>query len=66
MDACITKTQFIPRNLPKPAEFQAYLRGLGISEDSHVVFYDRDDGKVIITAAAPRACFVLKVSNTSN
>ncbi len=53
----VTKTREIPRNLPTPAIFEGYVCSLGVSEDTHVVLYDHDDGDIqgILTASAPRA-----------
>ena len=62
LDAGISRTQFIPRNLPEPAFFQQYVRGLGIGADSNVVCYDRDDGVIMQTTGAPRTRFTFKVS----
>lgn len=59
--ACVERTQYIPRNLPEPRSFQEYLRSLGVNQDSHVIVYDRDDGKEIITGSGPRIWFILRV-----
>lgn len=41
LNACVTPTALIPRNLPDPACLQEYIRSLGINKDDDVILYDR-------------------------
>ncbi len=53
-------TRLIPRGLQELDVFQSYVRSLGISKESHIVVYDRDE-KHRITGAAPRAWWTFRV-----
>ena len=56
-----TPTAFIPRGLPDVKSFEDYLTRLGVSNDHHIVLYDRSAAGFF---AASRAWFLLKVIQT--
>jgi len=53
-----TPTAFIPRGLPDVKSFEDYLTRLGVSNNHHIVLYDRSAAGFF---AASRAWFLLKV-----
>lgn len=53
-----TPTAFIPRGLPDVKSFEDYLTRLGVSNDHHIVLYDRSAAGFF---AASRAWLLLKV-----
>ncbi len=61
LDHGVTKTREIPRNLPDPTIFENYVCSLGVSEDTHVVVYDHNDGDKITTASAARTWWLLRL-----
>ncbi|CAF1505014.1 unnamed protein product [Adineta ricciae] len=52
-----TPTAFIPRGLPDVKSFEDYLTRLGVSNDHHIILYDRSANGFF---AASRAWFLLK------
>ena len=62
LNACTEPTRLIPRAIPEQEAFQKYLRSLGVSQDSHIVVYDRDDFDKTTTASAPRTWWTFRVS----
>jgi 3-mercaptopyruvate sulfurtransferase SseA len=59
---CTTPTKQIPRGLPEIKCFEAYLSRLGITNDHHIVLYDRSPMGFY---ASSRAWWVFKVSNSN-
>jgi thiosulfate/3-mercaptopyruvate sulfurtransferase len=51
-------TAFLPRGLPDVPAFEEYLASLGISNDDHIILYDRSAPGLF---AAARAWFLLRV-----
>lgn len=50
--------KFIPKNIPKLKEFEEYISSLGISNDHHVIIYDRSEFGFF---TAPRAWYLFKL-----
>lgn len=60
---CTTPTEFLPRGLPDANGFAEYLTKLGVSNDDHVVLYDRSPAGFF---AAGRAWVILKAYGVSH
>ncbi|CAF3910046.1 unnamed protein product [Rotaria sp. Silwood2] len=58
-----TPTAFIPRGLPDVKSFEDYLTRLGVSNEDHIVLYDRSAAGFF---AAGRAWFLLKTYGVDN
>ncbi|CAF4683284.1 unnamed protein product [Rotaria sp. Silwood1] len=58
-----TPTAFIPRGLPNVKSFEDYLTRLGVSNEDHIVLYDRSSAGFF---AAGRAWFLLKTYGVDN
>lgn len=57
-----TPTAFLPRGLPDVPAFEEYLASLGVSNDDHIILYDRSAAGLF---AAARAWFLLRVCTQS-
>lgn len=55
-----TPTAFLPRGLPDVKKFEERLGNMGISNEDHIVLYDRSSAGFF---AAGRAWFLFKVHN---
>ncbi|CAF0782002.1 unnamed protein product [Rotaria sordida] len=58
-----TPTAFMPRGLPDVKSFEDYLTRLGVSNEDHIVLYDRSPAGFF---AAGRAWFLLKTYGVDN
>ncbi|XP_046362580.2 thiosulfate sulfurtransferase-like isoform X1 [Haliotis rufescens] len=56
-------TQYLPLGLPDPADFQDYVRSLGINASSHVILYENVEHYGF---AASRAWWLLRVHGITN
>lgn len=59
----VTATKFLPKNVPDKDGFQSYLGSLGVSNEHHVVVYDRTQFGFF---AAARAWWLLKYFGHQN
>ena len=57
----VEHTEHLVRNLPTPDVFEAYVRSLGVSDDSDVILYDRAESGCGYMSSG-RAWFLFKVS----
>jgi len=56
---CTTPTKLIPRGIPEVKCFESYLSRLGVSNNDHIVLYDRSPMGFY---ASSRAWWLLKVN----
>ncbi|RNA08201.1 3-mercaptopyruvate sulfurtransferase [Brachionus plicatilis] len=50
--------EYIPKNIPSQEKFEEYVGSLGISNDHHVIIYDRSDNGFLVSG---RAWFLFKL-----
>ena len=57
---CAEVTNLYPKNLPEKNAFKDYVGSLGISNDHHLIIYDRSDFGFY---ASSRLWWIFRVSN---